>query len=414
MRPTLLIHIVDGPEARVEWLACGGDQQSLECTDFGHGTLDDIGDRVQGRDVRVLLSSPDIVLTSVRVPGRQRQQIAAALPFLIEEQFIEEVEGLHFAIGPRDPDGLVHAAVVSHERIAYWRQRLADAGIEPHSIYPGVLCLPFEDGGWTVAEHHGLVLARTGAAAGFTCARAHLEMLLGQMAEPDRPETIRLHTFSDSQSSEAEQGVELNVDGVTNEWRHHDVRLLEVMAGTLSAKGQINLLQGPYSRSTKLNQVWIKWRPAAILAGLLLTTLFANDIARVMELKARNERLHDDIRAAYSRAFPDEKHIVNPQVQMQRHLDALRSGSGASNAAWIMETLDRSSPVLTAMPGLVLQRLTYKNDAFSLRLDLPNLASVEQLKNKLAALDGVSVEILTASANNGQVTANLLLKPKAS
>lgn len=413
MRPTLLIHINEGPEERIEWLACGG-EQTVRCSDFGHGTLDDIGDRGLGKEIRVLLSGPDITLTSAKVPGRQRQQIAAALPFLIEEQFIEEVEGLHFALGPRDPDGLVHAAVVSHDRMEYWRQRLAESGIEPLSIYPGVLCLPFEDDGWTVVEHHGLTLVRTGVSTGFTCAREHLELLLGQIAETERPGVIRLHTFADSDAGEAPQGEAQTIDGVACEWRHHDARLLEVMAGTLTVKGQINLLQGPYGRSTKLTQVWIKWRPAAVLAGLLLTTLFANDIARLIELDARNEHLREEIRSVYSAAFPDEKHIVNPQVQMQRHLDTLRRGSGSSNAAWIMDTLSRSAPVLTGMPGLVLQRLTYKNDAFSLRLDLPNLGSVEQLKNKLAALDGVGVEILTASANNGQVTANLLLKPKAS
>ena len=59
-----------------------------------------------------------------------------------------------------------------------------------------------------------------------------------------------------------------------------------------------------------------------------------------------------------------------------------------------------------------MQRLTYKGNTFSLRLDLPDLGSVERLKNKLAALDGIAVEILTASANDGRVTANLLLKPK--
>jgi len=412
MRPTLLIHIIQGPEETIEWVTCSGDQ-TIACADFGQGTLDDIGDLGQGREIRVVISGPDIVLTAARVPGRQRQQIAAALPYLVEEQFIEEVEAIHFALGARNPEGLVPAATITHERMQYWRQRLGEAGIEPVSIHPGILCLPFEQDGWTIVELHGLMLVRTGPASGFSCAPEHLEVLLTHLPETERPELIRLHTFPDSEQTELLSDNQ-TVGGIPSEWRHHDTRLIEVMAGLITAKELINLLQGPYGRSTKLNQVWFKWRPAAVLAGLLVTVLFANGVTQVLELKARNERLHQEVLDIYRQAFPDDKRVVNPQVQMQRHLDALRHGSGNSSATWIMDTLDQAAPVLTAMQGLVLQRLTYKNDVFSLRIDLPNLGSVEQLKNKLSALQGINVEIVTASANNGRVSANLLLKPKAS
>jgi|GEM_PF-3616160 len=413
MRPTLLIHILQGSKETIEWLTCSG-EQTVTCANFGQGRLEDIGDLTQGREIRVLLSGPDIVLTSAKVPGRQRQQIAAALPYLIEDQFIEEVEAIHFALSAKGMDGVVHAAAISHARMEYWRQRLSEAGIEALSIYPGILCLPFEDSGWTVAEHQGLTLVRTGFGEGFTCSREHLEALLTQMPEADRPGVILLHTFSDSAQSDPSAAENQTIGGIPSEWRHHDCRLIEVMAGLITAKSHINLLQGPYGRSTKLDQVWNKWRPAAILGGLLVAVLFANQISQVIELESRNDRLFQEIRDIYGQAFPDEKRIVNPQVQMQRHLDALRSGSGNTTATWIMDTLDRAAPVLTATQGVVLQRLTYKNDTYSLRLDLPNLGSVEQLKNKLAMLEGIHVEIVTASSNNGRVTANLLLKPKAS
>jgi len=411
MRPTLLIHIVSGPEESIEWLTCSGDQ-TVSCADFGQGTLDDLGDLGHGREVRVLISGPDIVLTAARVPGRQRQQIAAALPYLIEDQFIEEVEAIHFALGPRDPDGLVHAAAISHDRMQFWRQRLSEAGIEAQSISPGILYLPFDDSGWTVVEHHGLMFVRSSPTSGFACTPEHLEPLLSQLSETERPELIRLHTFSDSEPTQLTSN-DQTIGGIASEWQHHDAHLLEVMTESITKKGQIDLLQGPYGRSTKLNQVWLKWRLAAILAGLLVTALLANGVSRVLELGTRNDQLHQEIRTIYRDAFPNEKRIVNPRVQMQRHLNALREGSGHTSATWIMDTLDRTGPVLTATSGLVLQRLTYKNETFSLRLDLPNLGSVEQLKNKLSVLEDINVEIVTASSNNGHVTANLLLKPKS-
>jgi len=411
MRPTLLIHIAQGPEESIEWLTCSGDQ-TVACADFGGGALGEVGSLGHGREVRILISGPDIILTAAQVPGRQRQQIAAALPYLVEDQFIEEVEAIHFALGPRGEDGLVHAAAINHERMQSWRQRLGEAGIEPISINPGILSIPFDDDGWTVMEHHGLMHIRSGPASGFTCAPEHLEPLLRQLSEDEKPGLIHLLTFSDSEPTQL-TSADQTVGGIKSEWRHHDAHLLEVMAGSLTKKGQINLLQGPYSRSTKFNQVWIKWRSAAILVGLLITALLANTVSRVLELESRNDRLHKEVRAIYREAFPDEKRIVKPRVQMQRHLDALRQGSGNTTATWIMDTLDRAGPVLIGTPGLVLQRLTYKNETFSLRLDLPNLGGVEQLKNKLSALQDIHVEIVTASANNGRVTANLLLRPKS-
>ena len=88
------------------------------------------------KDVIVLVPAANVLTTAVNIPVRRGTRLLAALPFALEEHVADDIDELHFAAGARRESGLVPAAVVSHELMAEWLERLSAAGISPARIIP--------------------------------------------------------------------------------------------------------------------------------------------------------------------------------------------------------------------------------------------------------------------------------------
>ena len=92
---------------------------------IGLGALKDAAAMAVGKQVIVLVPGTDVILTSVTVPTRNRNRMAAAVPYLLEEQLAADVDESHFALGERDAEGRVAVAVVSRARMDAWLAALA-------------------------------------------------------------------------------------------------------------------------------------------------------------------------------------------------------------------------------------------------------------------------------------------------
>ncbi len=410
MRPSLLIHILQYEEILVEWVSCDG-QSPTSFEAYGKGTLDEAAAAIQGRDVHVFISSADIVLSSGSVPSKQNQQIALALPYALEDQFIEDVETLHFATGQRNSDGLIPCAVISHTRMAYWLALLDNHGIEATGIYPSVLFLPWKDNLWTLTNRHGVVLIRTGPFSGFCCPEGHAAQLVDHRPPEASDKKLCYIRFSDDPGNSCPFSVDDRPEE-TYSLEHFDHHFIEEIGNAFSDRKTINLLQGRYSRNNQWLMLWTHLRPAVALSCLLITLIFANGFSKWWALKQRTQSQTDEISQIYRKAFPKDRRIINPRVQMQRHLDELGNHSASDLGSWFLGTLSEAAPILSSTKGISLERLTYKNEAISLRLDLPDLASIDRLKNRLVSLPDLDVEVITATANRGRVSTNLLIKPK--
>ena len=84
MRETLFIRL--GAPEQVTWLLDGDAAQVRE------GALAEAAAAATGRQVIVLAPGADVMLCSVAVPTRNRSRMAAAVPYLLEEQLAADVD----------------------------------------------------------------------------------------------------------------------------------------------------------------------------------------------------------------------------------------------------------------------------------------------------------------------------------
>lgn len=374
-------------------------------------TLSEVATQAAGCEVIVLVPGPQVLLSGARVPSRNRQRIAEAIPFALEEHLIEDVDELHFAVGQRDEDDVVHVAVVDRGRMDGWLTRLGDAGLRPDVVVPDILAIPYTVGEWTLLIESDVSLLRTGLQSGYAfdteILAAMLPAALADGADGQPPQRLRVISCTGEQPLEA-LGLAVPVETDPS-----PASALGLFARSYDPRGAINLLQGPYSRREQLGKMWRPWRPAAALLMVWLVIQIGVTVGEYVHLNKQSRVLARDIEQTFRKALPETKRIVNAKVQMQRAVDALRGGGDATQEGF-MRLLEDIGPQLVTDSGLELQRLNYNDGQLDLAIIIGDLQRLDALKQRLAKNTPYSVDIQSATARADGVEARLQIKGKTS
>jgi general secretion pathway protein L len=404
MRDTLYIHLGPDDDA-VEWTRAldGAADPVVE-----RGPLAEVAQQCAGCRVVVLVPGEDITLMRATVPARNRQRLLAALPNVLEDRLISDIETLHFALGMRETGGAVCAAVIERRRMDQWLARLHTVGIEPEALVPDMLALPFEAGAWTVLDKGDITLVRTAAQGGFALDSANFALLFPlsvEEADDQRPERIILY----DDAKKTDPGF-LPESALPVEWRATGSRLA-LMVQHFNDQAGINLLQGDYSRREQLGRLWRPWLPAAAMLAILLLVNAGITIGDYVTLARERAALEKDIQAIYLGAFPEARRVVNPRAQMEQGLTALRGGGTGGGFLDLMRV---AAGPLKQVDGLILQRVNYHDNKLDLALVISDLQALDGLKQQLMKGTGVVVDIQSASALADRVEARLQLVKQGS
>lgn len=415
MRNRLFIRIDDTSAAAtgestlaLSWLAMddAGEPQGA----VAHGRMQEALALAPGRQVIVLTPASDVLLARAAVPNVGRQRLAQAIPYALEDQLGSEVEDLHFALG-RQADQAIAVAVVARAKMEVWLGYLRDAGFEAELLVPSVLALPYEQDTWTVLRDAAGAIVRSGVQAGFAADHDNLETLLSlaiteigdagpaRLRILDTPGAPALHADAWSQSL----GVTVNREASAED-------AVAVLARNFNEDLAINLLQGDYSRREQLEKLWRPWKPAAALLALWLLVYVGTTVSEVISLGRQSPQLQTQIEQLYLQTFPDARKVVNPKVQMQRRLDALRGNQGEGGG--LLELLAQASGPLKETPNLELRTITFKEGQLNLDLRVEDLQVLDRLKQRLAAQSKMEVEIQSASSRDNKVESRLQLRAK--
>ncbi len=388
MAESLLIRLTSNGALR-DWAIVDDEGQ---CRDGVHGAGEAPASAAAGRRVEVLVPAEDVHLCRARVPGRNRQRVLRAIPYALEEQLADEVESLHFAIGPAAEDGDYPVAVVARARMNGWLESLQDMGLAPDRLLPDALALPLADDAWSLLVDGDRALVRRDAWNGFALDTALLpgwfELLAGREEAPPR-----VRVFGDA-------AVDLGVIEVERE-DTGGAPPLAILARGRARTEAIDLLQGSYGRREELGRLLRPWRATAVLlaAGLLLFLVSTGiDYYR---LSRENDRLAAEIEQLYRRTFPDAKRVVNARAQMEQRLKSLRRRAGQAGADFF-GLLGETGKVLQQTPGIQVRGVNYRDGRLDLELTADNLQVLDRLKQKLVAGGRLAAEIQSATSEGGQ------------
>lgn len=384
------------PSDQAEWLRVDG---GIE-----RGPLSELAARASGARSILIAPGEAITLHRVPLPGRKRTTWARAVPYALEDQLVDDIEALHFALGNVLDDGRLPVAVVAHAALRAWLDACDQAGLIPAAIVPDLLLPPWREGAWSVLLDGRRAMVRTGRWEGFATERDTLDLLLNQaLAEAGDAKPRGLRVWGDSPPHLTEIDVELQVEDSQPE-------PLRLLAAGYQSPTALDLMQGPYSRRAQWGR-WLRpWRTAAVLAGLWLLVHGAMQVYDHWRLRRELVTLRTEIEGAYKDAVPGATRIVNPRVQLETRLRELKPGASGGG---FLELLYRGGQPIAGFPELTLRGLSYRDGQLDLALEGGNPAVLDRLRQQLNQQPGLQAEVRTTQ-REGQVESRVTLKKASS
>jgi type II secretion system protein L len=435
-----------------------------------YGDLKTAANHATGCRVVVFVSAVNILLTQVELPAMNKQRMARAIPFSLEEYVASDVEKLHFAIGDHFGEKTACAVVDKHDMDS-WQQLLRNANIQADVLVSECFGVQYDEGVWNIlinmaAGPNSKALIRNGEQSGFAMDLHNVAFIIKNALDNTEQEqlprrvnitvcndSLRRQTLIGSGQDELPtlQAGEFSADsddtlvpegrgGESGEIASFDVQAFERNINSMLAQIQnlcnekgvefsgndseqgylhrlaqgfsdtahINLLQGEYSRREQLEKLIRPWRAAMGLAAAWLLIQGGLLVAEFSHLSSMDKQLDQQLIAAYKQAFPDAKKVPKPKVQMELALKKLNQG-GTSDKSWF-ELLSRAGEVISDTKSLTVHSIRYKDDKMDMDMEISDLASLDELKTRLTKQAEVNVEIVSASAKGGKVESRLQLQ----
>jgi len=398
----LLLHADDSENSiHVSWLHVTNGTVS---SDLKNGDLSEAAADIGDAMLIVYIPARDILLTRIALPEGRRTQLRNALPYALEDILIDDIETLHCALGERVDGTAYNVAVVARASMQRWQSLLQDAGLHAKTMLPDTLLLPWQEQEWSLHCEGPIVRVRNGAAQGFVsdvqALPAMLQLALSNSAKP-KPERLRIIGCDslDPQSLSLPEDIEIIWEETSS-----------IIAGLLLTAGKsepaINLLQGPYAPARRIHQQLRPWYATAALAVVLLLLGLGNNILEYVSLTRQSTELQAQMNRVYQYAFPGAKPVSNPYQRMQSELKKTQNGG---EERLFREMLAQIAPVAKNAGNVRVMNLRYHGGEMELLVELPDLESLEGLRQQLIKNTPWEVTLKSANASENKVLGRLLI-----
>lgn len=377
----------------------------------GRGNLRDAMRPAHHAHVVVLVPTEDVFVNYVELPGKNRQKLLKALPFAVEDQLVEDVENMHFALSPHSINGRYLVTAVEEKMLDYWQSALRAAGIHVEAMMPDVLALPGE-GAWTVLLEPDRALVRTPFGM-FASDVENLPLLLTnlyQQAAADKPDAITVYDCGRANHIATLQALttdmQFNVQSCAE-------GVLGVVAKEYSSRDTVNLLQGDYGVERNLKKYFKPWLTAGSLFLVWMAWQLSFNIFNYLKLNSQSTDLDAQVAQVYKAAFPTGKKPsgISERNDMERRLKELRKQQGAGGGG-LSEMLVQTGPVLKEMQGMNIKSLRYVDGRMDIELSIKSSSELDPLKDRISKQTGLSVEVQQASSKGDQTDVRLQIKRK--
>ncbi|MCQ4165192.1 type II secretion system protein GspL [Tahibacter harae] len=339
----------------------------------------------RAQQVIVLVPATEVVLLEAPAVSRNRAQLMKAVPYALEDQLAQPVEELHFALAARVDGPTVGVAAVARRRLKSWLEELAAAGVHPDVLFPESLALPL---GHLLIES-GNAQLRLGP---WRAAAMEPDLLAEWLEFADDGNLPEIEVFDTR--FQPPQALPL----APRAYHERQGDALVLLARGLDTELPLNLLQGEYAPRHRSAPAARWWRLAALAGAGVLLLAFAQLLLERQVLAGESARLEAAMRNVLVQSFPEmEKVAGDPPALMKSAL--ARLGGGESSGG-LLRTLGQIAPVLGSTTRLTTRGMEFRNGVLELAVTAPDVPTLDSLRERLATLPGLKVEL--TAANPGQ------------
>ncbi len=396
MSERLFIRLGKTRESASSWLVWSEQEQEI----IASGELKDaselksLSERAANKLVDVLVPADSVTLTSVTLPEKGQSKALKALPFMLEETLVTNVDDMHFVTGPREGEELSVAAV-SNEQMQQWLEWLGDAQIKPRCLVPDCLALPLEECDWAALEFGRDTILRTGLGKGQNYSAPWLELALPKLVAGQ--EGLSVATYS-----------ELALAGVEAKPQPLEMPMLVLAKGVLQAP--LNLLTGAFKPKKEYSKYVMLWRNTAIVFALAFILALVNKGLTIYKAEAEIASLQQQVQKVYQQLQPGSTLHAN---LVRKQLDGeLKRLQGGGNSAAFFSMLASLKPAFEQVSELKPNSLRFDASRGELRMQVTakSYAQIERFKELVAKDLNVNTGAMNSSDN--QVTGTLTVRSK--
>lgn len=353
-----------------------------------------------------VISASRLTCISASMPTHARRRWESALPYVAEEYTITDPDENHVVPGAIQKDGKRSLFIVDKQ----WMQDIVSAcnkaGITLRYAIPEILLVNLPTSGWGMVwdGHRGFI--RTGEFSGMVLDYGDAESppqtlaLILNAARPALPAQILLHPLT-------------GTDGTLPAWagmpsplalgKAWDWRTAPIPDGTL------NLLWGTFAPKTRLNEWLPRLRPLAfiLLAALAIETVGVN--LQWALLSHERRIISQTMEHTFRQTFGNDVTVINPALQMQRKISALRHSVGTPDEADFLALLDLASGPLAMLPAGSITAMHYEPGVLSIDIKQGNDAELGVLQEKFKQT-GLNVHASDIHNTAGNVETRLTIQ----
>jgi general secretion pathway protein L len=381
MAERLLIRLFADGESN--WLALDAGGRALSAANAGVPPAPAVA-RAQ-RIVVLVPAEQVLLLQTARLPGA-RAQWRRALPFALEDRLASPVEELHFAVAERADGASLAVAVVASATLRAWLERLARDGIRADALYAETQLLPCRPSGSVVIDGERALWRADPAQAGACAVATWPDWLALLAADADAAPAFEVYDFRDAPP--------LPIAATRYHARQRDV--LGFFAAQLAEEPAINLLQGEFAPAHRQAPTQKLWRHAAWLAATAVILLFVYYGADCWRLSRQSAQLDAAAHGILQATFPGMDKVAGDPRQLMD--SAMRGARGNASGTGLMHLLARIAPVLSNGTRSVLTGMEYHNATLELAIRAPDVPTLDLLRESLATLPGLKVEVTAANS----------------
>ncbi len=414
MSETLLIHYNIDKIHQATWSLCN-DAGELT-TKITTGSLKELSGLTARYSAVVLLNSQCLHINQLQLPTQNMQKMLKAIPYAIEEFIAEDIENFHFVISKNKHSDKISVVGIDKTTLKNIIQVFQQANIVIEKIIPDALCMAGDASNrqWVCLSYQENSYLQTDRLNGMVLSNDILPYVLtNRLQEEDEiiPEKILFFNEQEDPSAFAELEIEnKDIELINVVYNTHP---LVVFCGFYKHALALNLLQHEFKPKRKSSGYWFHWRLAASLAAVWLVLHLGLSSFHYSKLTEENNITKAKIEKIYKKAFPQSKKIVNPRVQMEQKLKALKSNSGSSNNGLIFLLAESFGTLSHDKKDINLQSLTFRNNRMDIGLDSTNLQAIENLNKKLNNNTKIKSEITSSSSEKDKVKGNLRIEGRS-
>ncbi|MEP0356128.1 type II secretion system protein GspL [Paraglaciecola sp.] len=394
----LVVRLGASSQESIHWLVWSSQQNEIiasgELPSAEH--LATLADRAGGRPICALVPTSDILLKWVTLPAKAGRKAITAIPYMLEEDISGDINDQFFALGPKQGDKQA-VAIMQKATIIAWLTIIEAAGLHCDQMLPDILALPRADEDtWSILQLGEQLLIRQDEWAGLQGEMGWLKQALNHQAKRNEG-PLHISDYS---------GVDLtDIDNL--EVISQPLELPMKVLASEAKSSKFNLLQGEFKVNNKKSGTWKKWRVAAVLAIIALSTTLIDKTIEQQRISKELTQLKELTDQEYKRAFPNSGAYRDLRRTMARQMKSLEQGGGGASMLVMLSQLESAFEESKVKPQTM--RFDRKRTEIRIQVVAANFDALDTFKRQAEA-QGFEVEQGAINQKDNQVVGTLSVR----